>query len=613
MKQTILRVLLLVGIVSTSFIFAQEQEKVDPSSDVFGLTKLWKIHVHLTQENWGKMQPQGGGFPMFGPPGMQPGMPPGGMPPGAQRGPAGGARPQPMARPGSFGFEFDYAVADIEIGDERFQNVGLRFKGNGTYMMSASTRKRPMKIDFNRNDQKQKFHGLQQLNLQNDVMDPTHLKSALSYSVFSTVGIPSPRTAFAEVTLTIDGVCDRESLGIYTMVEEIDKSFLRRHYTNDKGMLLKPEGTQGLEYKGEDWKDYEWYEPKSKPTDAQGKRLIEITRLIAQADDEAFRQQIESILNVEQFAKFLAANTMLANMDSFLSQVHNYLVYLPTDTSKFEFLPWDMDLSFGAFFLAGSAEQLQDLSITHPHVGQNRLIERLMEWDKFQKIYRDQLRSMTQKCFGEDGSTLTELATLRKELAQPLAAEAKRAEQIQQQAQQRGGFGVGPGFGPPGASPGGPFGNQPPIETFIAKRRQSIMDQLDGKSEGKLPGSPFGGPFGPPGAAPGGAPGGGPPGFPGGPGLPSGPNGPGAPGFQGGPGFQGVQGMTGGPGMRPMGVGNVLAPAVLAAADGNRDRQIDNDEWKLITDKWFQQWDKDKDGKLSDSELTAGLNALLPR
>lgn len=603
MKQILRNVVLLAGVISTSFIFAQES-KVDPSSDVFGLTKLWKIHVQLTQENWDKMQPQGGGFPMFGPPGMQPGgMQPGmqrqGMPPGSQRGPAGGAgggsvggaRPQPMARPGSFGFEFDYAVADIEIGDEQFKNVGLRFKGNGTYMMSASSRKRPMKIDFNRNEEKQKFHGLQQLNLHNDVMDPTHLKSALSYSAFSNVGIPSPRTAFAEVTLTIDGVCDREFLGLYTMVEEIDKSFLRRHYANDKGMLLKPEGTQGLEYKGEDWKDYAWYEPKSKPTDAQSKRLIEITRLIAQADDAAFRQQIESMLNVEQFAKFLAANTMLANMDSFLSQVHNYLVYLPTDTNKFEFLPWDMDLSFGAFFLAGSVEQLQDLSITHPHVGQNRLIERLMEWDKFQRIYRDHLRSMTQKCFGEDGATLTELATLRKELAQPLAAEAKRVEQAQQQAQQRGGFGFGPGFGPPGGPMGSPFGNQPPIETFIAKRRQSIMDQLDGKSEGKIPGSPFGGPggpFSPPGVPPNGGPGG-------------------SPGFPGGPGFQG------GSGMRPMGIGNVLAPAVIAAADSNRDRQIENDEWKLITDKWFQQWDKDKDGKLSDSELTTGLNTLLPR
>ncbi len=122
MKQIFRKVVLVVWIVSTSIIFVQEQEKADPSGDVFGLTKLWKIHVHLTQENWDKMQPQGGGFPMFGPPGRQPGVQPGGMPPGSQRGPAGGARPQPKVRPGSFGFEFDYAVADIEIGDERFQN-----------------------------------------------------------------------------------------------------------------------------------------------------------------------------------------------------------------------------------------------------------------------------------------------------------------------------------------------------------------------------------------------------------------------------------------------------------------------------------------------------------
>ena len=36
-----------------------------------------------------------------------------------------------------------------------------------------------------------------------------------------------------------------------------------------------------------------------------------------------------ALLDTDQFARFLAANTLLANMDSFLTQVHNYYVYLP--------------------------------------------------------------------------------------------------------------------------------------------------------------------------------------------------------------------------------------------------------------------------------------------
>ena len=242
-------------------------------------------------------------------------------------------------RPGSFGFDFDYVKADVEFEGEFFRDVGLRFKGNGTYMMSAQSRKRPMKIDFNRYEKKQRFHGLQQLNLHNDVMDPSHLRQALAYPIFQDAGIASPRTAFAEVTLTIDGECDHESLGLFTLVEEVDNEFLKRHYDAAKGLLLKPEGTQGLEYKGEDWKDYAWYEPKSEPSDAEQQKLIALTRLIHQADDVEFRRNVGALLNLEEFAAFLAVNTLLSNMDSFLTQVHNYYLYLPSSAGKLPGMP----------------------------------------------------------------------------------------------------------------------------------------------------------------------------------------------------------------------------------------------------------------------------------
>lgn len=551
-------------LVSTSQLFAEDKPEAqikDDSDSVFGLTSVWKIHLHVSAENWKTMQPAGGGFPGFGPP-----PPGGGRPnPGTERKP-NDAPPAPGGpgvpfRPGSFGFDFEYVKADVELDGQTIQDVGLRFKGNGSYMLSAATRKRPFKIDFNRYVDGQKFHGMQQLNLHNNVMDPTHVRQALSYAVFQAAGVASPRTAFAEVSLTIDGERERESLGLYTLVEEIDKAFLRRHYQTDKGLLLKPEGTQGLEYKGEDWAAYSWYEPKSKPKKDEARRLIELTRLIHKADDEQFRREIGSLLDTDQFARFLAANTLLANMDSFLTQVHNYYVYLPPPSSKmqpnkFVFLPWDMDLSMGAFFMAGSAEQLQELSISHPHVGENKLIERLLAWDEFNTTYRHQIRQLTDACFGDQGLTTKSLPVVQAALKELIAQDAKRAAAAQPFGGP-GGFGPGPGM----------FGGQPPLETFIVKRRESIIAQLAGTSKGKTPGMNFGPPGG------------------------------------GGP--------RGGPGGGGFGPGNFHAAQILAAADTDKDQKLSRDEFLDLSTKWLRDWDKDKNGSLDEDEIKNGLNDAL--
>lgn len=462
-------------------------------------------------------------------------------------------------RPGSFGFEFEYVKATVEFDGETLQDVGLRFKGNGTYAMSQQGRRRPMKIDFNRYEKDLKFHGLQQLNLHNDIMDPSHLRQVLSYPVFQDAGIPSPRTAFAEITLTIDGECDHEPLGLYTLVEDVDKAFLKRHYGSSHGMLLKPEGTQGLEYKGEDWKDYAWYEPKTETSEGDQAALIALTRLIHKSDDDQFRREIDTMLNIDQFARFLAVNTLLSNMDSFLTQVHNYYIYLPPDTKKFEFLPWDMDLSMGAFFMAGNAEQLQDLSIRHPHMGQNRVIERLMEWDKFEAIYKQHLKELTKSEFAEGGQSQVRLAELRATMKPVFDREAERAAKAAAAAPRGpGGF----GFGPPG---GGNMFAGPSLETFFQKRRESITAQLAGTSQGREPGMAFGPPGG---------------------------------GF-------------GGPPPGDFGPGTFHAPQFLAAGDTDGDKKVSKGEFGKLADKWLTDWDNDSNKSLNLDELTKGLNAAL--
>ena len=504
------------------------------SDKVFGLTKLWTVHLRVSADEWKQMQPQGGG-PNFGPP------------------PAGGP-PMPGAapfRPGSFGYEFEYVKGDVQIGDETYRDVGVRLKGNGTYLMSAQGHKRPFKIDFGRYTPDQRFHGLKQLNLQNNVMDPTNVRQPLAFEVFQVAGIPAPRTAIAEVYLTIDGQSERELLGVYTLVEEIDSLFIRRHYRNDQGLLLKPEGTQGIEYRGEDWANYQWYEPKSKPTAAQQKRLIDLARLVHKADDEQFRREIGSYLDVDEFTRYLAANTLLSNMDSFLTHVHNYYMYLRPETNQFVFLPWDVDLAMGAFLMVGNAQQLQDLSIALPHVGESKLIERLLAMEEVNQTYRKHLANLLETCFSPDGMTTRNLPTIRATIREAVAREEKHLAEAPKPP------------GPPGPfapGRGGPFGNVPSAEDFIAKRIVSIKKQLAGESKGYVPQMAFG-------------PGGGGP---------------------------------------PPGPGVFLAQPLTAAVDKDKNKRLSLEELLASARTLFEKCDRDAKGALNDNTFAEGFARILP-
>src|SRR5262249_32473167 len=231
---------------------------------------------------------------------------------------------------------------------------------------------------------------------------------------------------------------------------------------NGKGMLLKPEGLQnGLPHFGTDWNRYEQnYRPRSEIDEKQQKRLIDFTRLVHQPDEGLFRKEIASYLDVEAFLRFLAANALLANLDSFLGFGHNFYLYLHPDTNKFLFIPWDLDLSMGAWPMAGTPEQQVNLSIMHPHRGANRLIDRLLAVKEINEQYRKVVKELTDTCFTKE-RLLKDLDAIEKAVKEPLAKETKAAKAQKETAG---------GFGPPG----GVFGSSVPPRMFIMKRTESV-------------------------------------------------------------------------------------------------------------------------------------------
>jgi spore coat protein H len=443
-------------------------KKTPPGERVFGAGKVVKFHLEMSEKPFAALTPAGkGGFgPGFGQPKKQP----------------------ENTHRNTFGVDFPWAKGDVTFGGKTFKDVGIRYKGNYTFMATARSLKKSMKFDLNRNVDGQKLDGLTMLNFNCSVSDPSKAREALSYAYFRDAGVPAPRTSVAELTLTVPGKYDKEFVGAYTLVEQVNKGFLKRHFKDGSGLLLKPEGLQGgPAYLGTDWKPYEnRYKPKNTPTDEQKKRLIAFTKLVSSGSDEDFAKQIGSYLDVEAFLKFIAANCLLSNLDSYLGFGHNYYLYLVPKTNKFVFIPWDLDLSLATWPAVGTPEQLVILSINHPHAGQNKLIDRLFAIKEHKARYLAIVKDLAATSFTRK-KLLERLDEIEKALKEPMAKETKAV--AARKEGKGGGFGMG--FG------GGQFGQSMPPRKFIEKRTESVADQLAGKGKSFEP-KPFGFGFGGP-------------------------------------------------------------------------------------------------------------------
>jgi spore coat protein H len=471
------------------------------------------------------------------------GMP--GPPPGGGRG------------PGNFGIDFPWVHASVDFNGTALRNVAVRYKGNSTFMSSRNSLKRSMKIDLNKHVKGQKLAGVTRINLHSNVMDAGWMNEPIGYRLFRDGGVAAPRTSYARVYLTIPGKYDKQYVGLYSVVEEVDNNFAQERFGTKEGAIFKPETQSLFAYLGDDWSKYgTQYDPKTDLTAKQQQRVIDFARLVTSAPDAEFQKALPEYLDIDEFARYFAINAWQSNMDSIFAMGHNFYLYLPAD-GKFRMLPWDLDLSFGG--MGGGTE----LSISRPWRGQNRFLERLYANEAFQKAYRAYLAEFNGTIFAAD-----RLSKQVDEAAKVIraAVEEESAEKLTRFDKTVAGepAGPGPGFGGPrpGMGPGGPGGppggrggpGGSPIKAFAGPRAKSVAEQLAGRSSGQDTGF----------------------GFP-------------------GPGGRG--------GFNP---GRMFGATFLRAVDGNGDGAVTRDEFAAAFSKWFDTWGG-KDGPLTEEQVRAGI------
>src|SRR5262249_14830388 len=148
-------------------------------------------------------------------------------------------------------------------------------------------------------------------------------------------------------------------------------------------------------------------------------------------------------------------------------------LYLNPKTNRFVFLPGDLEFSLANFLLMGTADQLMDLSLTHPYPGDNKLVQRLLAIKDVNAKYQKLLKELSETVFTRD-RIVGEIEAIEKLTKEPLPKE-KMATEARREAP--------PGFGPPGGAAPQP----PDLRTFAQKRTTSVSAQLAGTSKGYVP------------------------------------------------------------------------------------------------------------------------------
>jgi hypothetical protein len=242
--------------------------------------------------------------------------------------------------------ENTYYPADFKWNGQTVRNVGIRSRGTG----SRSGVKPGLRVDFDRYTTDQKFLGLKSFILRNNTQDPSSMRERLSMALFTRMGLVAEREAHARLFI------NNTYVGLFTIVESLDKTFLTKHFNENDGHLYEYsfDNSAPLPFNfGYPGSDPALYTPvpfkaETLELDPQGEVLERLFWAANIASDAVWRSSIEEFLDMKKFIRHLAIENFLAEEDGLTGDYgpNNFYFYRFVNTKRFTFLPWDKSNTF---------------------------------------------------------------------------------------------------------------------------------------------------------------------------------------------------------------------------------------------------------------------------
>lgn len=243
-----------------------------------------------------------------------------------------------------------YIPATVVIDGTVLDSVGLRFRGFMSYYDNP-TIKRSFKLDFNKYIPTQKYDDLKKLNLHSTYEDATMMREKIYLDILQNHNLSAPRINYSQ--LYINGVY----WGLYYVLEQINKGFLKDRFGNKGGNLYKGDRPNyppftvcsTLDFLGYNQQAYyACYELKTNKTTNDWSAFVNLVDIINNTFPLEFKDSLGSILNTNSCLGAMTAGNIMGNRDAYwYDWQHNFYLYHNTETQLFEWITWDVGYSLG--------------------------------------------------------------------------------------------------------------------------------------------------------------------------------------------------------------------------------------------------------------------------
>jgi len=282
------------------------------------------------------------------------------------------------------GLQFENSLMDTVLAF----NVGVRLRGN----TSRDQPKRSFKIKFKEYGG-EKFYGYKKFNLKAENNDPSMIRELMTMQTFRKANVPAARTHHAEVYI------NGEYMGLYLNVEQLDDEFALSRFNYDEGNLYKCTWPATLEDDGQIYDDGP-YELKTNEDLNDRSVLANFVKVLNNTAEDDFEEAIEEVFNVESYLKYLAVEVLTGHWDGYSYNKNNYYLYENNSTGLVEFIPYDVDNTFGIDWV-GRDWGTRDVLDWTKHGDPRPLSSKILARGKYFRQYKRILDSLLKGDFSE--------------------------------------------------------------------------------------------------------------------------------------------------------------------------------------------------------------------
>ena len=239
-----------------------------------------------------------------------------------------------------------HAVFEFNNGtvNDKIDPVGFRLRGN----TSRNSKKKSFRVSFNTFTSGGKYYGVEKLNLNGEHNDPSVMRSKLMWDLLRKWEIPAPRAN--HVRVYING----NYYGLYMNVENIDEEFALSRFGNKDGNLYKCLYPADLAWLGADPDSYKLmsgdrrvYELTTNKEEDDYSDLASFIDVLGNSPDDRLLCDLDALFNTYDYLKIMAADIFCGDWDGYIYNKNNFYLYHNTATGKFEYIPYDVDNTFG--------------------------------------------------------------------------------------------------------------------------------------------------------------------------------------------------------------------------------------------------------------------------